>query len=68
MVINQLIASQTVHELLADSTTFMDFIGDSISVLLRSERQFLICSKEKIPPMLFRKDDDGIRVAFLSEL
>ena len=68
MVSNQVMASKSIAELLKDNTSILDFIEDSIKLLLSSERPFLICSKEGIPPILFKKDEDGIWIAFLSEL
>ena len=68
MVSNQVMISKSVKNLLEDNIAFMDFIKDTIELLLRSERPFIICSKEGIPPILFKKDKNGIWIAFLSEL
>ncbi len=65
---NRVIASESVNKLSEDNMAFMDFIDDTIGLLLRSERSFIICSKEGIPPILVKKDDDSIWVALLSEI
>jgi len=61
-------ASNMVNEFAEDNVAFIDFVEDAIEMLLRSEKSFIICSKEGIPPTLFKKDEDGIWVALLSEL
>lgn len=65
---NQVMASDMVNELAEDNAAFMDFVENTIEMLRRSERSFIICSKEGIPPILFKKDKDGIWVVLLSEL
>lgn len=60
--------SEFVNRTIDDNIAFLEFIEENVDLLLRSERSFIICSKEGIPPMLLKKDEDGIWVALLSEL
>ena len=68
MVSNQVMASESITQLVEANESFMDFIEDSIKLLLRSEKTFLICSKKDIPSIVVQIDDEGIWIAFLSEL
>ena len=68
MVGNQVMASESIADLLEDNTSFMDFIEDSIKLLIRSEKPYLICARKDIPPIVVQVDKGGISVAFLSEL
>lgn len=68
MVSSQVMASESITQLLEDDISFMDFIRDTMELFRRSERPFIICSNNGISPMLFKKDNNGIWIAFLSEL
>ncbi len=68
MVNSQLIASEPIAQLLKDNISFMDFVEDSIRLLLRSEKPFLILSRKGVSPIVVQIDEGGICVAFLSEL
>lgn len=61
-------AGNIVNQFAENTIAFKDFIEDSIEMLLTSDRPFIICSSEAVPPTLFKKDEDGIWVAFISEL
>lgn len=47
---------------------FLDFVEENIEILLREGRSFIVCSRGDIPPTLIKKDENGIWIAFLSEL
>jgi len=49
-------------------TDVLDFIEENIELLLGSGRSFIICSAMGIPPMLIKRDEDGIWVTLISEL
>jgi hypothetical protein len=68
VVSSQLMATEPIAELLDDDTSFMYFIEDSIKLLLRSNRPFLICSKKDVPPIVIQIHEGRILVALLSEL
>lgn len=68
MVSTPLMASESIVQQLEDNRSFMDFIEDSIELLLRSQKSFLICSKKDIPPIVVQIDEGDILIAFLSEL
>ena len=68
MADSQLITSESIAQLLEDNISFMDFIEDSIRLLLRSEKPFLILSRKGVSPIVVQIDEGGIWVAFLSEL
>jgi len=65
---NQIMTSELIAQLVEDDTSFMDFIEDSIELLLKSERSYIICSKKDLPSIVVQLDEEGISVAFLSEL
>ena len=65
---NRKLASYMVKELAKDNIAFKHFVEDNIEMLLRSDRSFIICSKEGIPQTMFKKDEGGIWVALISEL
>ena len=64
----KVMTSESIAELLEDNKSFKDFIKDSIKLLLNSNKTFLICSKKDIPSIVVQIDEEGISVAFLSEL
>jgi len=59
--------SRSVTELLGENEAFVDFMQDSIRLLLSFEKPFLVCQKEGLPPICLHRDEDGIWVALLSE-
>jgi len=60
--------SEFVNRTIDDNITFQEFIEENIKLLLRSGRSFIICSRTDIPPVLLKKDEDGIWVTFINEL
>jgi len=68
MVGSRVMVSRSIAELLEDDISLLDFIEDSIKLLLRSKRPFLICTKYNLPPLVVQIDKDGISIAFLIEL
>ncbi len=67
MLAGNVMTSRSVTELLGENEAFVDFIQDSIRLLLSFERPFLVCQKEGLPPICLHRDEDGIWVALLSE-
>lgn len=65
---SQVMASESIAQLAEVNISFIDFIEDSIKLLLRSERPFLICSRKNVPPIVIQIDKGSILVAFLNEL
>lgn len=65
---SQVMASESINQLAEVNISFIDFIEESIKLLLHSERPFLICSRKNIPPIMVQIDKGSILVAFLSEL
>ena len=60
--------SKLIAQMLEDNISFMDYITDSIKLLLESEGPYLICSKKDMPSIVVQLDEEGVSVAFLSEL
>jgi hypothetical protein len=59
--------SRSVTELLGENESFVDFLQDSIRLLLSFEKPFLVCQREGLPLICLHRDEDGIWVALLSE-
>jgi len=67
MLAGNVMTSRSVTELLGENEAFVDFIRDSIGLLLSFEKPFLVCQRERLPPICLQRDEDGIWVALLSE-
>jgi hypothetical protein len=67
MLAGNVMTSRSVTELLGENEAFVDFIQDSIRLLLSFEKPLLVCQKEGLPPICLHRDEDGIWVALLSE-
>jgi hypothetical protein len=67
MLASNVMTSRSVTELLGENEAFVDFIQDSIRLLLSFEKLLLVCQKEGLPPICLHRDEDGIWVALLSE-
>jgi hypothetical protein len=67
MLAGNVMTSRSVTELLGENEAFVDFIQNSIGLLLSFEKPFLVCQKEGLPPIWLHRDEDGIWVALLSE-
>jgi len=67
MLAGNVMTSRSVTELLGENEAFVDFIRDSIGLLLSFEKPFLVCQRERLPPICLQGDEDGIWVALLSE-
>ena len=65
---SQVMTSESIAHLAEVNKSFIDFIEDSIKLLLSSDRPFLICSRKNVPPIVVQIDKGSIWVAFLSEL
>ena len=60
--------SESVNRSIEGDKEFLDFVEENLEILLREGRSFVVCSREDIPPILINKDENGIWIAFLSEL
>lgn len=67
MLASNVMTSRSVTELLGENEAFVDFIQDSIGLLLSFEKPFLVCQREGLPPICLHRDEDGIWVALLRE-
>jgi len=67
MLAGNVMTSRSVTELLGENEAFVDFIQDSIGLLLSFEKPFLVCQREGLPPICLHRDEDGIWVALLRE-
>ena len=67
-VSSQVMTSESIAQLAEENKSFIDFIEDSIKLLLSSNRPFLICSRKNVPPIVVQIDEGSILVAFLNEL
>ena len=61
-------SGESVNRSIEGDKEFLDFVEENIETLLREGRSFIVCSREDIPPVLIKKDENGIWIAFLSEL
>lgn len=60
--------SEPVNRSIEGDIGFLGFVEKNMEILLREERAFIVCSREDIPPLLIKKDENDIWIAFLSEL
>lgn len=63
-----MMSSEPLNGYVEGDPEFLDFVEKNIEILLREDRSFIVCSREDIPPILIKKDENGIWIAFLSEL
>ena len=59
--------SKSVNDLTGKDKAFMDFIQDSITLLLRFENSFLVCQRQGLPPICLLRCEDGVWIALMSE-